>query len=68
MLVFRSRLCWRSIIVLWSFKRMLGMRYSCLGIGDVQLMVGVRKCDKTKIQYCITALTPILRSKEKSSH
>ena len=51
-----------------KFERMLGMRYSCPGIGDVQLMVGVRKCDKTKIQYCITALTPILRSKEKSSH
>ena len=51
-----------------KFERMLGMRYSCPGIGDVQLMVGVRKCDKTKIQYCITALTPIFRSKEKSSH
>jgi transcriptional regulator with XRE-family HTH domain len=50
-----------------KFERMLGMRYSCPGIGEVQLMVGVRKRDKTKIQYCITALTPILRIKEKSS-
>lgn len=44
-----------------KFERMLGMKYSCPGIGEVQLMVGVRKRDKTKIQYCITALTPILR-------
>lgn len=40
----------------------------CPGIGEVQLIVGVRKRDKTKIQYCITALTPIIRIKEKSSH
>lgn len=51
-----------------KFERMLGMSYSCPGLGDVQLMVGVRKRDKAKIQYCITALTPILRLKEKSSH
>ena len=44
-----------------KFERMLGMKYTCSGIGEVQLMVGVRKRDKTKIQYCITALTPILR-------
>jgi hypothetical protein len=46
---------------------MLGMDYSCPGIGDIQLMVGVRKRDKTKIQYCITAITPTLR-KKKGSH
>lgn len=51
-----------------KFERMLGMKYLCPGIGEVQLMVGVRKRDKTKIQYCITALTPILRINEKSSH
>ena len=51
-----------------KFERMLGMRYICPGIGEVQLIVGVRKRDKTKIQYCITALTPIIRIKEKSSH
>lgn len=49
-----------------KFERMLGMKYSCPGIGEVQLMVGVRKRDKTKIQYCITALTPII--KKQSSH
>ena len=51
-----------------KFEKMLGMEYSCPGIGDVQLMVGVRKRDKMKIQYCITALTPIIRSSKKSSH
>ena len=50
-----------------KFEKMLGMEYYCPGIGDVQLIVGVRKRDKTKIQYCITALTPVLRRK-KSSH
>ena len=51
-----------------KFEKMLGMEYSCPGIGDVQLMVGVRKRDKMKNQYCITALTPIIRSSKKSSH
>ena len=51
-----------------KFEKMLGMEYSCPGIGDVQLMVGVRKRDKMKIQYCITALTPIISSSKKSSH
>ena len=51
-----------------KFERMLGMKYSCPGIGEVQLMVGVRRCDKAKIQYCITALTPIVRQKKESSH
>lgn len=44
-----------------KFEKMLGMDYCCPGIGDVRLMVGVRKRDKTKIQYCITAITPIMR-------
>lgn len=51
-----------------KFERMLGMEYSCPGIGDVQLIVGVRKRDKTKIQYCITAMTPIFRAQKESSH
>lgn len=37
------------------------MKYLCPGIGEVQLMAGVRKRDKTKIQYFITALTPIIK-------
>lgn len=44
-----------------KFEKMLGMQYSCPGIGAVRMMVGVRKRDKKKIQYCITALTPVLR-------
>lgn len=47
-----------------KFEKMLGMDYSCPGIGKIRLMVGVRKSDKTKIQYCVTAMTPVL-SKEK---
>lgn len=50
-----------------KFEKMLGMDYSCPGIGDIRLMVGVRKRDKTKIQYCITAITPLLK-KKKGSH
>ena len=49
-----------------KFEKMLGMDYSCPGIGDIRLMVGVRKRDKTKIQYCITAITPTLRKKKGS--
>ena len=48
-----------------KFEKMLGKQYSCPGIGDVRLMVGVRKRDKTKFQYCITSLTPTLRTKKK---
>ena len=33
----------------------------------MQLMVGVRKRDKMKIQYCITALTPIICSSKKAA-
>ena len=47
-----------------KFEKMLGMQYSCPGIGDVRLMVGVRKRDKTKIQYCITSLIPVSRMKK----
>ena len=50
-----------------KFEKMLGMDYSCPGIGDIRLMVGVRKSDKTKIQYCVTAMSPVLR-KKKGSH
>ena len=47
-----------------KFEKMLGMQYSCPGIGDVRLMVGVRRRDKTKIQYCITSLIPVSRMKK----
>ncbi len=49
-----------------KFEKMIGMEYSCPGIGDVKLLVGVRKRDKTKIQYCITAMNPIIKLKKGS--
>ncbi len=49
-----------------KFEKMIGMEYSCPGIGDVKLLVGVRKRDKTKIQYCITAMNPIIKVKKKA--
>ena len=47
------------------FEKMLGMDYSCPGLGDVRLMVGVRRQDKMKVQYCITALTPVMKRGKK---
>ena len=48
------------------FEKMFGMDYSCPGIGDVRLMVGVRRQDKMKVQYCITALTPLMKNRKKN--
>ena len=39
-----------------GFINMLRMVYNCPGIGAVKMMVGVKKRDKTKVQYCITAI------------
>lgn len=39
-----------------QFIRVLIMEYKLVGIGRVKLTVGVRKSDKTKVQYCITAI------------
>ena len=39
-----------------SFERMLIMEYVCAGVGRVKMTVGVRRSDKTKVQYCITAI------------
>ena len=47
-----------------KFERMLVMKCVCPGIGEVRLVVGVRRRDRTKIQYCITALTPIFRGQK----
>ena len=47
------------------FEKMFGMDYSCPGIGDVRLIVGVRRQDKMKVQYCITALTPLVKNRKK---
>ena len=47
------------------FEKMFGMDYSCPGIGEVRMMVGVRRKDKMKVQYCITALTPVMKVRKK---
>ena len=39
-----------------GFKNMLRMSYDCPGIGSVKMMVGVKHSDKSKVQYCITAI------------
>ena len=39
-----------------GFQSMLRMSYICPGIGIVKMMVGVRHSDKSKVQYCITAI------------
>ena len=39
-----------------SFERMLIMDYICTGVGRVKMTVGVRRKDKIKVQYCITAI------------
>lgn len=41
-----------------QFSSVLIMRYNLVGIGSVKLTVGVRRSDKTKVQYCITAIEP----------
>lgn len=39
-----------------SFESMLIMEYVCPGIGRVKMTVGVKRSDKSKVQYCITAI------------
>ena len=39
-----------------AFESMLIMEYVCTGVGRIKMTVGVRRSDKTKIQYCITAI------------
>ena len=39
-----------------SFEKMLIMEYICTGVGRVKMTVGVRRSDKMKVQYCITAI------------
>ena len=38
------------------FESMLIMEYVCVGVGRVKMTVGVKRSDKTKVQYCITAI------------
>ena len=39
-----------------SFESMLIMEYVCPGVGRVKMTVGVKRSDKLKVQYCITAI------------
>lgn len=39
-----------------GFEKMLQMNYHCPGLGLVKMMVGVKHSDKSKVQYCITAI------------
>ena len=39
-----------------KFESMLRMEYQCVGIGLIKLLVGVKRSDKTKVQYCITVI------------
>lgn len=40
-----------------QFESMLIMQYNCVGVGLVKMTVGVRRSDKLKVQYCITAMS-----------
>ena len=42
-----------------SFESMLIMEYICTGVGRVKMTVSVRRSDKKKVQYCITAIDAI---------
>lgn len=39
-----------------GFINMIRMSYNCPGIGGIKMMVGVKQREKTKVQYCITAI------------
>ena len=43
-----------------QFQKMLQMSHNLPGIGRVKLMVGVKRSDKMKVQYCITAIESVL--------
>lgn len=38
------------------FESILIMEYVCQGLGRVKMTVGVKRSDKSKVQYCITAI------------
>lgn len=39
------------------FESILLMEHQCPGVGKVKMTVGVRRSDKMKVQYCITAIS-----------
>lgn len=50
-----------------QFSKMIQMRHTLPGIGRVRLMVGVKRQDNTKVQYCITSIDAMLEAKKQSS-
>ena len=40
-----------------AFESMMLMEHLCPGVGKVKMTVGIRRSDKMKIQYCITAIS-----------
>ena len=50
-----------------QFTRMIQLRHTLPGIGRVRLMVGVKKQDGTKVQYCITSIEAMLEAKNKAA-
>lgn len=49
-----------------QFTRMIQLRHTLPGIGRVRLMVGVKKQDNTKVQYCVTSIDAMLKEKSKA--
>ena len=47
-------------------KNQKGLSYNCPGIGFVKRMVGVKQSDKTKVQYCITAIDAVRTQKQEA--
>jgi hypothetical protein len=43
-------------IVSRKFESILIMEYVCPGIGRVKMTVGIKRSDKSKVQYCIAAI------------
>ncbi|MCQ2324975.1 MAG: hypothetical protein MJZ58_02135 [Paludibacteraceae bacterium] len=39
-----------------QFEKMIVMGYQCVGIGTIKMMVGIKRSNKEKVQYCITHL------------
>ncbi|MBR6183427.1 MAG: helix-turn-helix transcriptional regulator [Bacteroidales bacterium] len=47
-----------------GFESMLIMEYLCTGIGRIKMTVGVKRGDKKKVQYCITAIDAVKTNQE----
>ena len=50
-----------------QFTKMIQLKHTLPGIGRVRLMVGVKKQDGAKVQYCITSIDAMLAAKSKAA-